>query len=105
QRLPKRPAHHHPNILDSVMVIYMQIARGLDLQVEEAMAREALQHVIEERNSRLCVAAPCPVEFERHRDRSLARLSLDLRAALRLGRRQPRNHRPRGLTFILQADL
>ena len=55
----------------------MQIALGLDLQVEKSMARETFEHVIEERNPGLCLAAPCAVELERDLDRSLARLALD----------------------------
>src|SRR5258708_6762098 len=47
ERLSKRSAHDHPNVFDRVMVIDMQIATGLDLQVEESVAREALEHVVE----------------------------------------------------------
>src|ERR1019366_7717758 len=83
----------------------MQIAPGLDLQVEKSMAREAFQHVIEERNPRLCLAAPCPVELERNRDRSLARLALDFRDALGLGRRRFRDWPRAGLILVSQADF
>src|SRR3984957_7359462 len=104
ESLSKCPAHDHPDVLDRVMVIYMQIAGGLDLQVEESVASEALDHVIEERHPGFCLAAPCPVELERNSHRSLARLTLDLGSPLRLGRRQVRDW-PRGLFFILQSDF
>ena len=80
----KRPAQYHCDIFDRAMLIYMQIALGLDLQVEESMAREAFQHVIEERNPRLCLAAPRPVELERDHT-EVSRVFVELRAALRLG--------------------
>ena len=43
-----------------MMVVYMQIAGGLDLQIEESMAREALEHVIEERHPGLASPRPPP---------------------------------------------
>src|SRR5208283_3247 len=103
QRLSKRTAQHHSYVFDGVMVIYVQIARGLDLQVEESMARETFQHVIEKRNPRPCLAAPCTVELERDRDRSLARLAFDFRAALSLGRHRLHDRPRAGLILISQA--
>ena len=84
-----------------MVVIYMQVAAGRDLQVEESVPRETLEHVIEERHTGLCLAAPGPVELERGGHGGLARLALDLGAALGLGRCQPRD-RSHSLSFASQ---
>ena len=91
KRIAKRAPQHNPDILDRVMVIYMQIAISLDREIEESVAGETLEHVIEERNAGLRLAASGTVELERDRHRSLAGLALNLGATLRLGRRQSRN--------------
>src|SRR5277367_2531790 len=51
KRLAKGPAYYDADVLDRVMVVYVQIAAGLDLQIEKSVAREALEHVIEERHA------------------------------------------------------
>src|SRR5260370_42062523 len=83
ERLAKRAAHHDPDVLDRVMLVDMEIAARLDHQIEEAMAREALEHMVEERHAGMNFDAPRTVQRERHRDRRLARLALDSRLALR----------------------
>src|SRR5208283_4146730 len=103
QRVAKRPSDHDPDVFDRMMVIYMQIAAGGDLQIEESVARKALEHVIEERHAGFCLAAAASVELERNIYRSLARLALDFRTAFRLDRRQPCDRR--GFVFTLQADF
>ena len=61
------------------MVVDMEIAAGPDLQIEEAVAREALEHVVEERHPGRDLAASAAVELERERDLRLAGLALDSR--------------------------
>src|SRR5580692_11204144 len=103
QRIPKRPAHDDPHVFDRVVIIYLQIAAGGDLQIEESVARKAVEHVIEKRHTRLRLAATGAVELERNRNGSLARLALDFRTAFRFHRRQTCDRR--GLVFTLQADF
>src|SRR5271155_5788885 len=103
QRIPKRPPDDDPHVFDRMMVVYVQIAAGGDLQIEESVARKALEHVIEERHARFRVAATGAVELERDSHGSLARLALDFRTAFRFDRRQPCYRR--GLFFTLQADF
>src|SRR5579864_2137453 len=87
QRLAKRAPHHDPDILDRMMLIDMKVAARLDHEIEEAMAREALQHMVEKWYAGMNFAAPRTVQRERHRDRRLARLALDSRVTRRRLRR------------------
>src|SRR5208283_4981248 len=103
QRVAKRPSDHDSHVFDRVMVIYMQIATGGDLQIEESVARKALEHVIEERHAGFRLAATGAVELERNIYRSLARLAFDFGTAFRFDRRQSCDRR--SFTFTLQADF
>src|SRR6266852_6842582 len=94
QRLAKRAAHHDPDVLDRVMLIDREVAARLDHQIEEAMAREALEHMVEKRHAGMNFAAPRTVQRERHRDRRLARLALDSRLAQRRLRSLSGNRSP-----------
>ena len=44
---PYCDAEHDPGILDGVMLIDIQIAGGMQLQIESAVLGEQLQHVIQ----------------------------------------------------------
>src|SRR6266851_6877707 len=94
ERLAKRAAHHDPHILDRVMLIDMEVAARLDHQIEEAMAREAFEHMVEKRHAGMNFAAPRTVQREHHRDRRLARLALDSRLAQRRLRSLSGNRSP-----------
>src|SRR5580692_1015413 len=103
QSIPKRPSDHDADVFDRVMVIYIQIAAGGDLEIEESVSRKALEHVIEERHARFRLAATGAVELERDSHSSLSRLAFDFRTAFRLHRRQACDWR--SLVFTLQADF
>src|SRR6266850_7691225 len=83
ERLPKRAPEHDSDVFDRVMVIYMQIARGLDCEIEKSVAGETLKHMIEEWNPGSRLATPRAVKREIHGHRSLASLALDRGAAAR----------------------
>ena len=51
ERFRKQLAHNDADVFNGVVLIHIQIAIGLQLQVEAAMFREQLQHVVEEANS------------------------------------------------------
>jgi hypothetical protein len=82
------------------MVIYMQIALSLDREIEESMAGETLEHVIEERNAGASLSASRAVKREINRHRSLASLALDCGDAARSSGNR-RLYRPCGLAIIL----
>src|ERR1700733_9719640 len=103
QRIPKGPSDYDSDVFDRVMVVYLQIAAGSDLQIEESVSRKALEHVIEERHARFRLAATGAVELERDSHSSLSRLAFDFRTAFRLHRRQACDWR--SLVFTLQADF
>src|SRR6202044_2830425 len=77
QRIPKGPSDYESDVFHRVMGVYLQIAAGSDLQIEESVSRKALEHVIEERHARFRLAASGAVELERNTHGSLARLALD----------------------------
>src|SRR6202022_3421215 len=91
QRLAKRATHHDPDVLDRVMLVDMEVAARLDHEIEKAMAREALEHMVEKRHAGMNFAAPRTVQRERHRHRRLARLALDSRPARSRLRRRSGN--------------
>ncbi len=47
-RLPE----HNPDVLDGVVVVDVDVALGLQIQVEQPVPREELEHVVEERYAR-----------------------------------------------------
>src|SRR6266850_1821786 len=49
--LVDRGAEHQADVLDGVVLVDLDIALGLHRQVEEAMHRDELEHVVEERQS------------------------------------------------------
>ena len=81
--LRHRLAERDAEILDGVMLIDVEIAGGVDLQVEAAVPREQLQHVIEKADAGADVVAALAFERERQRDLRLGRSSIDYRAAHR----------------------
>ena len=51
QRLAKRAPEHDTDVLDRVMVVDLNVAVGGNLEIEESVACETVQHVIEERHA------------------------------------------------------
>src|SRR5919107_1214709 len=60
ERLPERDG----DVFDRVVVVYVQVAAALDFEVEEAVAREQLKHVVEEGDARRDLRTPRAVERE-----------------------------------------
>ena len=61
------------------MEIDVQVTRRLDREVDQAVARELLQHVVEKADAGRDVAGAAAVEIDGGADRGLARLALDAR--------------------------
>ena len=60
KRLLERAAEDDTNVFDRVMVVYMKVAGGLDPEIEEAVAGEALEHVVEKRHAGAISLRPEP---------------------------------------------
>ena len=63
-RLGKGLAEHDPDILDGMVVIDMQVAGRLHLQVDQRVAGERRQHMVEETDARGDLGLPRAVEVE-----------------------------------------
>jgi hypothetical protein len=68
-------AQHDAGVLDRVVHVDMQVALGLDLQVEAAVAREALQHMVVETDAGGDRRGAGPVEIDPDPDLGLLRLA------------------------------
>ena len=51
ERLGDRLAERDADVLDRVVRVDVQVALGLDLEVEHAVARDLVEHVVEERHA------------------------------------------------------
>src|SRR6266511_993684 len=86
QRLSQRDA----DILHGVVIVDMQVPGGPDLQVEESVARDVVQHMIEETDPRGDVPFTLPVNFQHEIDLGFRCLTMNLRiASLHYGRSFP----------------
>ena len=71
ERLPERLADGDRHILDGVVGVDVQVAGGLDAQVETAVATELIEHVVVERDAGRHVGQAGAVEVDRDLDRRL----------------------------------
>jgi hypothetical protein len=53
-----------PDILDRVVAVDFDVSAGLDGEIEEAVAREGVEHVVEERERRVRLALTRAVDEE-----------------------------------------
>ena len=74
-------AESDADVLDGVVLIDVEIAVRVDAQIERAVAREQLEHVIEESDAGRDVVPASAVEFDPHPDLRLRRPSVDQGAA------------------------
>ena len=71
QRLPQALAQGDADVLDGVVGVDVEVARGRQVQVEPAVAAELGQHVVEERQAGGDVGLARAVEVETDLDRRL----------------------------------
>jgi len=76
-------AERYPQIFDGVVLIDVEIPVGFDAEIEGPMARDELEHVIQEPDARANGVSPLAFEAETHRDPRFLRSSIDYRAAHR----------------------
>ena len=87
QGLLERLTNGNPNVLIGVMVVDMRIAACRDLQIDQAMAADLMQHVIEKRNTCAGMTAAAAVKPEPNTDICLACNSVNLPSAHAFRRR------------------
>jgi hypothetical protein len=78
QRLAQRLADGDANILDGVVLVDMQIALGLRTVMSiRRMARQLIEHMVEEADAGGDIELAGAVEIQRYRDLGFLRLALD----------------------------
>src|SRR6476620_11510498 len=85
KRLRYRLAEHYAAILGGMVLIDMQVAFGLQEDVDHRMPRELLDHVIEEADAGLDRIGAAAVEVDSRGNVGLLGAALDGRGPLRLG--------------------
>src|SRR5262245_6855972 len=76
-RLRHRLAEGDPDVLDGVVGVDVQVALRLDVEVEQAVARDLVEHVVEERHAGGELRLPGAVEVDRNPDLGFGRLAGD----------------------------
>ena len=66
-RLRDRLAERDADVLDRVMRVDVQVALGLDVEIEHAVARDLVEHVIEKRHAGREPRAAAAVEVDARR--------------------------------------
>jgi len=77
QRFPKGDA----NIFDGVMLVHVEIAAGLHLQIECAMTRDEFEHVVEEVNACRDAGISTAIEIQLQMNVGFVRFAMDCGAA------------------------
>ena len=77
QSLREQLSEHDAGVFDRVMLIHVEVAFGVELEIEPAVLREKLQHVIEEANAGRNLVAAAAFDLQTARDARLFRVSLD----------------------------
>ena len=86
------------DVFDRVVAVDVQIARAFDVHVDQAVARDLVQHVVEKPIPEFRLALPVPSRLTRTATRSLGRV------ALHLGNARQVHHQGDGGTVLL-AEL
>ena len=81
QRLRNRPAQHDAAVLHGVVRVHINVAGGLHGQVEQAVAPESVQHMVEERHAGVDIRSARSVQIDGQHDVRLLRGARKLREA------------------------
>ena len=81
ERLRDRLAENDAGVLNRVVVVDVQVAVGADGDVDQRMARQLVQHVIEEADPGLHVVPAGAVEIDGNRNAGFTGLAEDFRGA------------------------
>ena len=82
ESLAQALADDDADIFRGVVEIYVQIALGPHLQVEQPMAGQCRQHMVQKANASGDIRAPFAVEAKGDGDRGFRSLAADFRAAV-----------------------
>ena len=77
----RRLAEHDADVLDGVVRVDVQVALGLDHEVDHPVPCDLVEHVVEERHAGGEIGAARPVEVEVDLDLRFRRVALDGSAA------------------------
>ena len=77
QRLGEQLAQHDADVFHGVMLVHIQIAVGVQLQIKAAMLGEQLQHVIEETNAGRDLVSAAPFDRQAAADLRFFGVALD----------------------------
>ena len=77
ERLGEQLAEHDAGVFHGVVLVHVEIAIGVELQVEAAVLGEELQHVIQEADAGGDLVAAAAFDFERAADSRLLGVALD----------------------------
>ena len=77
ERLVEGRPERDRDVLDRVVVVDVEVAVTRDVEVEQAVFRERVQHVVEEADPGVRGRLALAVDRERHLDRGFGRLALD----------------------------
>ena len=67
KRLGQGLSHGDPHIFIGVVIIDMGVAHRIDLKVDQAVAADLMQHVIQEGHAGTCLALARAVQIQTHR--------------------------------------
>lgn len=79
----KRLTQGDTDVLHRMVSIDMQVAAGFDLEVDQAVARDLVKHVIEKRHTGIQRLLAGAVKVDRDTDLRLVRIARDLCSAWR----------------------
>ena len=77
ERLGQCLAEHDAAILDRVVEVDVEVALGLELDVDQGVAGKLLEHVIEEADAGRDIVGACPIEVEARGDARFLGLAVD----------------------------
>ncbi len=81
QRHAQRHAQGNPYIFIRVVVVDVDVARRMDIQVKQAVGSDLVQHVVEEGDAGVDIALARTIEADRYGDIGFARFAVDGGAA------------------------
>ncbi len=81
-RASQRLAQRDADVLDRVVRVDVQVALGLDLQIDEPVARDLVEHVVEKGHARVEGALAGAVEVDPDADLCLGGIADDFGAAI-----------------------
>jgi hypothetical protein len=72
----------YADILDRMMIIYMQVAAGRNFQVKRAMTGNLLEHMLEKRNSGIEMRPAAAIQVKHYADLGFQGIPTDICTAI-----------------------